>query len=214
MLALVVTPEGLPLADDVMPGNTQDKQTLKEFIARLEALHGKADRIGIMDRGIPTEETLANLRAGDPPGRSLVGPPRARVKATRAQWENLAWERGQGTVEVRLFREDQELYVVAKSDGRRQKEIALRRKKRARLLWTRRAMRRESLRDRLLPRVGAARHQAGPAARFVRVTVPAAGQPVNRDTFGFSLQPEKLADAELYDGHYLLRSNLTQDEPA
>jgi len=214
VLALVVTPEGLPLAYEVMPGNTQDKQTLKAFLARLEALHGQADRIWLMDRGIPTEEQLADLRASDPPVRYLVGTPRARVKATRAQWQELPWQQVQSTVAVKLFREDKELYVVAKSDGRRQKEIAIRRKKLARLLWTLRGMRREKSRDRLLQRLGAARQKAGRAAAFVRVQVPAADQPVTRDTFRFAVVQAKLADAELYDGHYLLRSNLTQDEPA
>jgi hypothetical protein len=97
---------------------------LKDFIARIEALHGKADRIWIMDWGIPTEEYLAEMRASDPPVRYLVGTPRPRVKATRAQWENLPWQKVQNTVEVKLFREDNELFVVAKSDGRREKEIA------------------------------------------------------------------------------------------
>ena len=214
MLALVVTTEGLPLAYKVMPGHTQDKQTLPDFIARMEALHGKAERIWIMDRGIPTEAQLAALRASEPPVRYLVGTPRARTKATRAQWENLPWQKVQGTVEVKLFREDQELYVVAKSAGRRQKEIAIRRKKLARLLWTLRGLRREKSRDRLLQRLGAARQKAGRAAGFVAVQVPAVDQPLNRDTFRFSVQQEKLAEAELYDGHYLLRSNLTAAEPA
>lgn len=213
VLALVVTSEGFPLAYEVMPGNTQDKQTLKDFIARIETLHGKADRIWIMDRGIPTEEHLAGMRASDPPVRYLVGTPRPQVKATRARWENLPWQKVQGTVEVKLFREDKELYVVAKSDGRRQKEIAIRRKKLARLLWTLRGMRREKSRDRLLQRLGAARQKAGRSARFVQVQLPAADQPVSRETFRFSVQQEKLADAELYDGHYLLRSNLTEQEP-
>ena len=214
VLALVVTPEGLPLAYEVMPGNTQDKATLKDLMARLEALHGKADRIWLMDSGIPTEEQPTAMRASDPPVRYLVGTPRARVKATRAQCENLAWQKVQGTVEVKLFREDKELYVVAKSDGRRQQEIAIRRKQLARLLWTLRGMRRESSRDRLLQRLGAARQKAGRAASFVTVQLPAPEQPVSRETFRFSVAQEKLADAELYDGHYLLRSNLTQDEPA
>jgi hypothetical protein len=213
VLALVVTPEGLPLAYEVMPGNTLDKQTLKDFIARIEALHGKADRIWIMDRGIPTEEHLAELRASDPPVRYLVGTPRPRVKATRAQWEKLPWQKVQNTVEVKLFGEHNELFVVAKSDGRRQKEIAIRRKKLARFLWTLRGMRREKSRDRLLERLGAARQQAGRAAGFVQVQLPATDQPVSRETFRFSVRREKLAEAELYDGHYLLRSNLTEQEP-
>ena len=166
-----------------------------------------------MDRGIPTEEQLAELRASDPPARYLVGTPRARVKTTRAQWQDLPWQQVQGTVEVKLFREDKELYVVAKSDGRRQKEIVIRRKKLAQLLWTLRGMRREKSRDRLLQRLGTARQKAGRAAAFVRVHLPTADQPATRDTFRFAVDQAKLADAEIYDGHYLLRSNLTQDEP-
>ena len=105
-------------------------------------------------------------------------------------------------------------YVVAKSAGRRQKEIAIRRQKLARLLWTLRGLRREKSRDRLLQRLGVARQKAGRAAGFVAVQVPAVDQPLNRDTFRFSVQQEKLAEAELYDGHYLLRSNLAAEEPA
>ena len=104
--------------------------------------------------------------------------------------------------------------MVAKSDGRRQKEIAIRRKKLARLLWTLRGMRREKSRDRLLQRLGAARQKAGRAAGFVQVQVPTADQRVSRETFRFSVLQEKLADAELYDGHYLLRSNLSAEDPA
>ena len=141
-------------------------------------------------------------------GRSVASPPKS------TQWQDLPWQQVQGTVEVKLFREDKELYVVAKSDGRRQKEIAIRRKKLARFLWTLRGMRREKSRDRLLQRLGAARQTAGRAAAFVRVPVPAADQPVTRDTFRFAVVQAKLADSELYDGHYLRRSNLTQDEPA
>jgi hypothetical protein len=214
VLALVVTPEGLPLAYEVMPGNTQDKQTLQQFIAHLQALYGKAERIWIMDRGIPTEEQLAEMRAAAPPVRYLVGTPRARVRATRARWEDLPWQQVRDTVEVKLFAEEQELYVVARSDGRRQKEIAIRRKKLARLLRSLRAMRRETSRDRLLQRLGAARQQAGRAAAFVRVQVPDASQPLHAQNFRFHLQREKLAEAELYDGHYLLRSNLSAEEPA
>ena len=46
-----------------MPGNTADNTTLAAFIARIEAQYGRSDRIWIMDRGIPTEETLAEMRA-------------------------------------------------------------------------------------------------------------------------------------------------------
>ena len=62
VIALVVTPEGFPLAYEVMPGNTSDRTTLRDFLARIQRLYGKAERIWVMDRGIPTDEVLAEMR--------------------------------------------------------------------------------------------------------------------------------------------------------
>lgn len=221
VIGLVVTPEGFPLAYEMMPGNTSDKTTLRAFLEKIEKQYGKAQRIWIMDRGIPTEEVLAEMRAADPPVYYLVGTPRARVRQTRDQWESLAWQKVKGTVEVKLFREGQELFVVAKSGGRQDKEKAMRRKKLARLLWTLRGMRRETSRDRLLQRLGVAKSKAGRAAALVEIQVPAAlpkkkdrlAQKLAPGGFRFALRKEALKDAELYDGHYLLRSNLSDKEP-
>jgi len=222
VIGLVVTPEGFPLAYEMMPGNTSDKTTLRAFLEKIEKQYGKARRIWIMDRGIPTEEVLAEMRAADPPIHYLVGTPRARVRQTRSHWESLAWQKVKGTVEVKLFREGQELFVVANSSGRRDKENAMRRKKLARLLWTLRALRRETSRDRLLQRLGAAKSKAGRAAGLVEMHVPPtlpkrkgrrSGQKLEPGSFRFALRKEALKDAELYDGHYLLRSNLSDKEP-
>jgi hypothetical protein len=166
-----------------------------------------------MDRGIPTEEQLTELRVQRPEVKYLVGTPRARVKTTHQKWESLAWQKVQGSVEVKLFTEAGELYVVAKSEGRQQKELAIRRRKLARYLRTLRAMRKESSRDRLLMRVGAAKARAGRAQSFVTLSLPSKEEAPARDTFCFRLDREKLKEAELYDGHYLLRSNLTDKEP-
>ena len=79
VIALVVTPEGLPLAYEVLPGNTADNTTLRDFLARIERQYGKARRIWLMDRGIPTEVVLAEMRGANPPGpiprRHAQGPP-------------------------------------------------------------------------------------------------------------------------------------------
>lgn len=224
VIALVVTPEGFPLAYEVMPGNTSDKTTLREFLAKIEKQYGAATRIWIMDRGIPTEEVLAEMRAADPPVHYLVGTPRARLRQTRSQWEDLPWQKVKATVAVKLFREGAELYVVAKSDGRQAKEIAIRRKKLARLLWALRGLRRETSRDRLLLRLGAAKAQAGRAATLVEIHLPAPVRAQKKGqrkipklppgSFTFKLKQEELQAAELYDGHYLLRSNLSDKEPA
>jgi transposase len=213
VLALVVTPEGFPVGYEVMNGNTLDKQTLPQFMERIEGLYGKAQRIWLMDRGIPTEEQLTALRASGADVKYLVGTPRAQVKKTRGQWEAAPWIKVRDSVEVKLFKEQEELYVVARSDGRQQKEMAIRRKKLARLLWTLRGMRKETQRDRLLMRWGAAKAKAGRAAAMVEVRVPGREEEVSAATFCFALRKEKLKEAELYDGHYLLRSNLSDKEP-
>src|SRR5690349_24449196 len=79
VIALVVTPEGLPLAYEVLPGNTADKTTLRGFLERIERQYGKARRIWLMDRGVPTEEVLTEMRAADPPVHYLVGTPKGRL---------------------------------------------------------------------------------------------------------------------------------------
>ena len=68
VIALVVTPEGLPLAYEVLPGNTADKSTLRGFLDRIEAQYGKVRRVWVMDRGIPTEETLERMRRSESTG--------------------------------------------------------------------------------------------------------------------------------------------------
>jgi hypothetical protein len=79
VIALVVTPEGLPLAYEVLPGNTGDCRTLRMFLDKIEQQYGRARRVWVMDRGIPTEAVLAEMRASDPPGRYLVGTPKGRL---------------------------------------------------------------------------------------------------------------------------------------
>ena len=95
-----------------------------------------------MDRGIPTEEVLAEMRNCGREALYLVGTPRGRVAKYEKQWLDLPWRKVRDSVEVKLFSQDGELYVLAKSEGRQAKEIAIRRKKLARLLWKLRAMRR------------------------------------------------------------------------
>ena len=209
VLAVVLTPEGFPLAYEIMPGNTSDKATLALFLQKIEAQYGKANRIWIMDRGIPTEDTLAAMRRSDPPVGYLVGTPRARWDQFRTDFEKLPWQKVRDTVEVKLLAHGDEVYVLAKSTGRRAKEVAMRRRKLAKLLRTLRLLRRTRQRpwkrDTLLHKLGAAHKTAGKAWSFIAITLPAAGEPVNRDTFSFTLLKDKLREAQARDGHYLLR---------
>jgi hypothetical protein len=209
VIAVVLSPEGFPLAYEIMPGNTRDPTTLRLFLERIQTHYGKARRIWIMDRGIPTEETLLEMRQSDPPVGYLVGTPRGRWDQFKNEFGKQPWQKLRQGVEVKLLAQDQEVYVLAKSQGRREKETAIRRKKLARLLRTLRALRRTRQRpwkrDTLLHKLGADHKEAGGAWHFVTITAPKARQPVNRDTFKFELLKDKLKDAEQRDGHYLLR---------
>ena len=126
-----------------------------------------------MDRGIPTEAILAEMR--DPARADLLsgGNAKGKIKQHEKKWLDLPWQKVRDSVEVKLFEQDGELYVLAKSEGRQAKEIAMRRKRLARLLRKLRAMRRSlPARDQLLLRIGAAKTEAGRAFGFVKMQVP------------------------------------------
>lgn len=215
VIGLVVTPEGFPLAYEVMEGNTSDRTTLRGFLDKIEAQYGQARRVWVMDRGIPTEEVLEEMRDPQREVFYLVGTPRGKIQQYERQWLGLPWQKVRESVEVKLFAADGELYVLAKSAGRRAKERAIRRRKLARLLRTLRKLRRSApARDQLLLRIGAAKKEAGRAFGFVPMRVPQEGEQVTHQTFAFQLDKAKLQKTELRDGHYLLRSNLLGEDPS
>lgn len=213
VIALIVTPDGFPLAYEVMDGNTSEQKTLQPFLDRIEKAYGQARRVWVMDRGIPTEATLKKMR--ERKISYLVGTPKGSINKHEKQWLELPWKQVRDSVQVKLYEHQEELYVLARSDGRQAKEIAIRRKRLVRLLRKLRAMRRSLPgRDQLLLRIGAAKKEAGRAFGFVAITLPPATETVTRASFRFSVEKIKLRQAEQRDGHYLLRSNLTAEDPA
>jgi transposase len=215
VIALVITTDGFPLAYEVMDGNTSDRATLRGFLDKIEKTYGKAKRMWVMDRGIPSEEILREMRD---PAREifyLVGTPKGKIQQSEKKWLDLPWQKVRESVEVKLFEQEGELYVLAKSAGRQAKESAMRRKRLARLFRKLRAMRRSlPSRDQLLMRLGAAKSAAGRAFQFVHLQLPGEDQEVTRETFQFRMDKKKLQAAEWRDGHYLLRSNLTAGDPS
>ena len=214
VIALIVTPDGFPLAYEVLAGNTLDKQTLTDFLAKIEAQYGKAERIWVMDRGIPTEATLALMRASDPPVHYLVGTPKGRLTKLEKSFLTKPWAAVRDQVTVKLLDQDGELYVLARSAGRQDKERAMR-QRRLKRLWKRlHELQRQTLsRDELLLKLGAAKKDAGRAYGLVTVQVPENDQPVSPETFTFALNRKKLRQVRRREGRYLLRSNLTSNDP-
>jgi transposase len=216
VIALIVTPDGLPLAYEVMPGNTADKTTLRDFLARIEAQYGKADRTWVMDRGIPTEAVLAEMRAAKTPVHYLVGTPRGRLGKLEQDFLDKPWAQVREVVSVKLVEQDGEVYVLARSEPRRDKEQAMRRRRLKRLIKRLHELRRQTLsRDQLLLKLGAAQKGAGRAAwRLLDITLPGKDQPVAPETFCFRLNWQRLREARRREGSYLLRSNLSGGDPA
>jgi transposase len=215
VIALVVTPDGFPLAYEVMNGNTSERTTLRGFLKKIGDTYGKARRVWVMDRGIPSEAILQEMREPERQTFYLVGTPKGRIRQHEKKWLDLPWQKVRDSVEVKLYQHEGELYVLAKSEGRQEKENAMRRKRLARLLRKLRTMRKSlPKRDQLLLRIGAAKKEAGRAFGFVKIQLPKSGQAVTRETFSFQVDKSKLKAAEQRDGHYLLRSNLTAEDPA
>src|SRR5271169_6692879 len=215
VIALVVTTDGFPLAYEVMNGNTSDRKTLPGFLKKIEDTYGKARRVWVMDRGVPSEAILKDMRAPEGQTFYLVGTPKSKINQHEKKWLDLPWQKVRDSVEVKLYEHEGELYVLAKSGGWQAKENAMRRKRLARLLRKLRVMRRNlPKRDQLLMRIGAAKKEAGRAFGFVKIQLPEKNEEVKRNTFTFHTDKAKLKAAEQRDGHYLLRSNLTGEDPA
>jgi len=214
VIGLIVTPAGFPLAYEVLPGNTSDKTTLASFLNKIEAQYGRTRRVWVMDRGIPTEEVLATMRAAEPPIHYLVGTPRGRLSQLEQRFLEQPWAHVRESVEVKLLPEQGELYLLARSYRRIEKERAMRRR-RLKKLWQRlHELQHQTLtRDQLLLKLGAAKKEAGRAYYLVEIQLPEKDQLVNAETFCFSLNKKKLRQIRRREGYYLLRSNLSDQDP-
>jgi transposase len=210
VIALVVTPQGFPLGYEVLAGNTADKTTLREFLQKIEAQYGKAERIWVMDRGIPTEGVLEEMRQADPPVQYLVGTPKGRLTRLETQLLEKPWHQARPGVQVKLLPQQGELYVLAQSADRVAKERAMRRRQ-LKWLWARlkqlSAM--KLTREQLLMKLGAAKQKAPQAWRLIEVEVSK-----QQASFTYGLKKEKLRLAWRREGRYLLRTNLTETNPA
>ena len=209
IVALVVTPEGLPLAYEMFPGNTADKTTLRDMLKLIQQRYGEAERIWVMDRGIPTEAVLEELRQSDPKVSYLVGTPKGRLTKLEQALSEKPWQEVRPQLRVKLLPQAGEVYVLAESGARIHKERAMRRRK-LHALWQRlhELQQQDLTRDQRLEKLGGARDRAGRAvAGLVPATVDTAGK------LTFRLDRNKLRAVRRREGRYLLRTNLSADNP-
>ena len=216
VIALVVTPEGFPLGYEVLAGNTSDRTTLKEFLTKIETQYGKAQRIWVMDRGVPTEQVLTEMRHSDPPVYYLVGTPKARLSKVEQDLLTVPWQAVRSGVEVKLLAQEQELYVLAKSIDRVNKERSMRQRQLRALLKRLKELHGMKLTSNqaLLLKLGAAKGKYRTAWRLIDIIVPEARTHPAKVSFSFRLNRQKLREVRRREGRYLLRTNLVGREPA
>jgi transposase len=218
VIALVVTPDGLPLAYEVLAGNTTDKTTLRQFLAKIERMYGKARRIWVMDRGIPTEATLKEMREAGT--QYLVGTPRSMLGKLEQRFVDKPWQQVHEAMQVKLAQHEGEFYVLAHSDQRQLKETAMRRRRFKAYGRGLHALRRRCRtgqrvrikRDTLLGRLAVLKKQAGRMAAAVAVHIPDEGQRPTPQNFHYELNAEAHREALDRDGSYILRSNVTTSD--
>ena len=214
VIALVLTPDGLPVAYEVLRGNTSDKETQMQFLDRVEARHGKPGSIWLMDRGVPTEETLLQMRERG--AKYLVGTPRGRLSSLARELSGKPWEEVQHGIQVKCAERDGDTYVLTRSRDRCDKERAMRlRKMRRTIAGFRSVFDRKSPidRDGLMMKLGALKSECGLAWRFFNVRCPKAGEAVTRETFSWGINWDRVRQARNNEGTYLLRTNLSEENP-
>lgn len=211
VIALVVTTDGLPLAYEVLAGNTIDCTTLRAFLDKIETMYGQARRVWVMDRGVPTHETLQRMR--DDGVAYLVGTPKRLLSQMEKDLIDKAWQRVHDGVQVKLLEQDRELYILARSADRQKKEQAIRRRKLKTLVHgLNRLKRRPITRDNLLKKIAVLQKEAGGVARFIKIREPAPDEPVTRQTFICTFDRAAWQSALARDGCYLLRAHLPEKD--
>ena len=221
VIALVVTTDGLPLAYEVLAGNTSDKTTLKAFLKKIEKLYGKARRVWVMDRGIPTRNTLQQMR--EEKVAYLVGTPRNLLSQLEKELLERPWESVHEGMEVKLLEKEGEVYVQARSDARKCKEQAMRRRKLKALVQglnrlkhriephaSRRGQ--KITRDQVLKRVAVLQKEAGRVAKFVQVKEPLVEEALNRKTFVCTFDRAAWKQVSERDGCYIIRAYMPEND--
>ena len=218
VIALVLTPEGFPIAYEVMAGNTSDKSTLKDFLEKIEKQYGKANRTWLMDRGVPTEEVLQEMRDHTPPITYVVGTPKGRLSELEKSLSELPWQKARSSVEVKVLPKAGETYVFVQSQDRVAKERSMRRRRLRAYLDELKAIKnrkRPLKRDAMREALGGAKRMAGRDARFVKIDVVLEGEGKDqRANLNYTLLRDQIRTAWKREGRYLIRTNLAETDGA
>jgi transposase len=205
LIALVVTPDGFPVDYELLAGNTSEKTTLKPLLNKIESMYGRANRVWLMDRGIPTEATLEFMR--DNGISYLVGTPRKLLDDYRRELSEKDWQQINSGVRIKYIDKDGECYVLARSRDRMHKERAMRKRKLRKYLDGLEKLKGYRNRDLFMQRLGKLKHNAGSCHKCVELKIPKHKQRIEAGEFAYHLNRDKYRDMSHRDGQYFLRTN-------
>jgi transposase len=220
-IGLVVTDDGMPLGYEVFDGNTHDSKTVETIVMAMESKYGKANRIWVMDRGMVSEDNLQFVRQRG--GSYIVGTPKAMLRQFEQYLTDRDWREVQEGVEVKLVPGPQgdELFVLARSVDRRKKEQAMHERFIERMEAALKKLQDSAALCRLKDlelahrRLGRIQQRYWRASGAFDVKITTIKNPAGKARLTVSFKPNKRWSdwAELSEGCYLLRTNLTEVDP-
>ena len=221
-IGLVVTTDGVPLGYEVFDGNTNDSTTVETIVQAMEAKYGRANRIWVMDRGMVSEANLAFLRQR---GASyIVGTPKAMLRRFEHYLTDKEWHEVQAGVEVKLVPapDGEETFLLARSADRRKKEQAMHQRfldrMEAALTKMRASIESGRLKEEAVAqrRLGRLQERYWRAAGAFEIKIKRLNQPTDKARLSITWKRRRSWSewAHLSEGCYLLRTNLTESDPA
>jgi len=211
VIALIVNSEGFPFSYETLDGNRADVSTMETMLRMVERKYGKARRIWVFDRGIVSEENLQAIRKRG--GQYLVGTPRSQMKQFEAELLKDDWTRVRPAVEVKQVAvpQGEETYILCRTDGRKEKEKAIRKRFSTRMELALQRLQKTIATGRLKDRHKMERRLGKIQARHSQVNdlfaVALRDTPEGVRLF-WEIQKERQTWRDLREGAYMLRTNL------
>ena len=211
VIALIVNSEGFPFSYETLDGNRADVSTMETMLRMVERKYGKARRIWVFDRGIVSEEHLQAI--GKRGGQYLVGTPRSQMKQFAAELLKDDWTRVRPAVEVKQVAvpQGEETYLLCRTDGRKEKEKAIRKRFSTRMELALQRLQKTIATGRLKDRHKMERRLGKIQARHSQVNdlfaVALRDTPEGVRLF-WEIQKERQTWRDLREGAYMLRTNL------
>jgi len=222
LVGLVIDTLGFPKAHEVFEGNRLDHKTVGEMLDRLEERVGKKPgRTVVVDRGMAYEEVLQEVKRRGyhylVAARQSERTPWLDVLESNEGWQEVIREPsprnpGQKKVKIRVKRLEAtgETLIGCQSEGRKEKDRAIRKKHEEKLLLDLYKLRGRVQRGELTgleqihEAIGRLKERYPRVARYYEV-----GYDVEKSEVLWKAREEKRGVAEKLDGTYLLKTDRT-----